>query len=185
MVTDAGQAVPAKAEAIVEAAAGLFLRLGFRGTSMEAIARDAGVAKPTLYAYFPDKDAVFSDVAAWLLGRMRAVKEAALGGDGPMAGRIAAALIAKQQLIEDVVGASPHAAELLDEHRRSSGALVERHHGWWLDRVEAEIRAAGVKNARMAAETVVAGAEGIAARAGNADQKAQMIALLCAGILGG
>ena len=51
---------PGKREAILAAARTLFLKHGLRGTSMEAIAREAGIAKPTLYAYFPDKAAIFS-----------------------------------------------------------------------------------------------------------------------------
>ena len=35
------------------------LRDGLRGTTMEAIARQAGIAKATLYAQYPDKEAVF------------------------------------------------------------------------------------------------------------------------------
>ena len=48
-----------KRERILAAARELFLRQGLRATSMEAIARGAGMAKPTLYAEFADKDAVF------------------------------------------------------------------------------------------------------------------------------
>ncbi len=48
----------AKRDAIITAAGNLMLKHGLRGTSMEAIAREARIAKPTLYAYFPDKEAV-------------------------------------------------------------------------------------------------------------------------------
>lgn len=50
---------PEKREAILAAATALFMERGFASTSMEAIARRAGVSKPTLYGYFPDKDALF------------------------------------------------------------------------------------------------------------------------------
>jgi AcrR family transcriptional regulator len=46
---------------IVEAAAGLWLRRGFDATSVEAIARAAGLAKGTVYLYFPSKEAVLDE----------------------------------------------------------------------------------------------------------------------------
>ena len=44
------KAAEGKRETILRAASTLFLKHGLRGTSMEAIARAAGIAKPTLYA---------------------------------------------------------------------------------------------------------------------------------------
>lgn len=41
---------------IIEAAAGLFDRHGYHGTSMAEIAKAAGLRKPTLYHYFRSKD---------------------------------------------------------------------------------------------------------------------------------
>ena len=43
---------------IVRAATELFSRYGYKRTSMDLLAGQAGVAKPTLYAYFADKDAI-------------------------------------------------------------------------------------------------------------------------------
>jgi AcrR family transcriptional regulator len=45
---------------IIESARALFLRYGFRHTSVNAIAEEAGIAKRTLYMYFPSKEAIFS-----------------------------------------------------------------------------------------------------------------------------
>jgi AcrR family transcriptional regulator len=51
--------LPGKREAILAAATGHFTRFGYRRTSMDDIARAAGVAKGTLYLYFDSKAAVF------------------------------------------------------------------------------------------------------------------------------
>ena len=51
---------PAKREAILAAAQVLFLGNGYEGSSMEAIAAEAGVSKLTLYSHFKDKEALFS-----------------------------------------------------------------------------------------------------------------------------
>ncbi len=51
---------PAKREAILAAARDLFLNNGYEGSSMEAIAAEAGVSKLTLYSHFKDKEALFA-----------------------------------------------------------------------------------------------------------------------------
>ncbi|MBN6151504.1 TetR/AcrR family transcriptional regulator [Xanthomonas sp. AmX2] len=53
----------AKRDAIVEAAAAVFLEAGFEGASMTQIASRAGSSKRTLYGYFPSKEELFVAVA--------------------------------------------------------------------------------------------------------------------------
>ncbi|WP_333679039.1 TetR/AcrR family transcriptional regulator [Dyella sp.] len=51
-----------KRAAILEAAKALFIRNAFAGTSMDAIAAEAGVSKLTVYSHFGDKDNLFREV---------------------------------------------------------------------------------------------------------------------------
>ena len=51
----------AKREAILAAAQVLFLNNGYEGSSMDAIAAEAGVSKLTLYSHFKDKEALFGE----------------------------------------------------------------------------------------------------------------------------
>ncbi len=51
-----------KRRQVVEAAARLFMAQGYGATSMDAVAREAGVSKATVYAYFPGKDALFAAI---------------------------------------------------------------------------------------------------------------------------
>jgi TetR/AcrR family transcriptional repressor of mexJK operon len=51
-----------KRQAILEAAAGLFIAQGYGAVSMDAVARAAGVSKATLYAHFASKDALFATI---------------------------------------------------------------------------------------------------------------------------
>jgi AcrR family transcriptional regulator len=51
-----------KRAAILAAAKSLFIRNAFAGTSMDAIAADAGVSKLTVYSHFGDKDNLFREV---------------------------------------------------------------------------------------------------------------------------
>ncbi|HTE58761.1 MAG TPA: TetR/AcrR family transcriptional regulator [Solirubrobacteraceae bacterium] len=51
-----------KRGAILEAATTLFLRNGYRGTSMDEIAALAAVSKQTVYKHFADKESLFSEI---------------------------------------------------------------------------------------------------------------------------
>ncbi|MCY1283127.1 TetR/AcrR family transcriptional regulator [Pseudomonas jinjuensis] len=51
----------AKRQAILEAAKVLFVSKGYDGSSMEAIAAEAGVSKLTVYSHFTDKETLFSE----------------------------------------------------------------------------------------------------------------------------
>ena len=56
-----------RAERVVEVAANMFLERGFDATSMEALAEKAGIAKPTLYAWYRDKAELFTAVLRRLI----------------------------------------------------------------------------------------------------------------------
>jgi AcrR family transcriptional regulator len=51
-----------KMDVVIRAAWQLFLDQGFSATSMDAVAKAAGVSKATLYAYFPSKEALFASL---------------------------------------------------------------------------------------------------------------------------
>lgn len=62
LLTSAGPGRPknlAKRAAILDAAQVLFLRHGYEGSSMDAIAQEASVSKLTVYSHFSDKETLF------------------------------------------------------------------------------------------------------------------------------
>ena len=61
-----------RAEAMVAAAAALFAERGFDGTSLNAIAKAAGVTIASIYQYFPNRDALVDAVADFYLAAFRA-----------------------------------------------------------------------------------------------------------------
>src|SRR5438067_11724014 len=63
------EAMVGEAEAVLAAAEGAFLVHGFRAVSMDAIAREAGVSKATVYAHFANKEELFGAVIARLSER--------------------------------------------------------------------------------------------------------------------
>src|SRR5215467_2687910 len=58
----AAKSVPAKKLAVLKAALRLFLEQGYGATSMDAIARAAGVSKATLYAHLKNKEELFAAI---------------------------------------------------------------------------------------------------------------------------
>lgn len=53
---------------MIQAAVRLFGERGFESTSMDAIAREAGVTKPTLYNHWADKEALMMEVMLYVNG---------------------------------------------------------------------------------------------------------------------
>jgi AcrR family transcriptional regulator len=122
---------------ILDAARLLMLRDGLRGTTMEAIAREARIAKPTLYAQFADKEAVFAGILDELTEALVAGFDAGMAGKGNVAQRIGAAMAGKYGAIAHAIEGSPFAEELYATHSRVSARFRE------LDaRMNAEIVAA-------------------------------------------
>ena len=107
-----------KRRRIVDAARILFVREGLRGTTMEAIARAAGEAKPTLYGYFADKDAVFDAILDELSDAMLAGFTSGLESPGDVAERVGAAMAGKYGIIARLLETSPVAEELHGTHGR-------------------------------------------------------------------
>ena len=53
---------PERMRRVIDAASRQFLEQGFERTSMDAVARESGVSKMTIYSYFPTKAALFEAV---------------------------------------------------------------------------------------------------------------------------
>lgn len=62
----------------------VFLRDGFERASVDDIAREAGVSKATIYAYFPDKQLLFLEVASMECRRQVEDVEASINADTPV-----------------------------------------------------------------------------------------------------
>ncbi|WP_460272605.1 TetR/AcrR family transcriptional regulator [Celeribacter sp. ULVN23_4] len=111
---------------ILAAAIALFLEKGLRGTSMEAIAKAASVAKPTLYGRFKSKDEVFAGVVSDAVGKLREAVSSGLATEGTAAEKIAAGLNGKYRVLEEMLGDSPHAADLITAPKHLANDAFER-----------------------------------------------------------
>jgi len=62
-----------KRRAILDAATRLFLRDGYRNTSMDQVAADAAVSKQTVYKQFADKEQLFREIVLGVTGNSEAI----------------------------------------------------------------------------------------------------------------
>jgi TetR/AcrR family transcriptional repressor of mexJK operon len=62
-----------KRQAIMDAATALFLRDGYRNTSMDQVAAEAAVSKQTVYKQFADKEQLFRDIVLGVTGNSEAI----------------------------------------------------------------------------------------------------------------
>jgi AcrR family transcriptional regulator len=113
-----------KREAVLNAGRVLLLKQGYRATSMEAIAAEAGISKATLYKYYGDKEAVLVALATELLVAVHRAFLDGLRAKGTLTLRVAEALVAKYRTLGDFMAGSPFASELFDAHHKLVGTQV-------------------------------------------------------------
>ncbi|HEY2775988.1 MAG TPA: TetR/AcrR family transcriptional regulator [Candidatus Binatia bacterium] len=116
--------ITATRERILAAALTRFSQYGFRRTSMEDIAAEAGVSRASLYSQFQNKEEIFRSLAAQLHDEAIEGAEAALREPGPLAERLQAGVEAKMLRFLEIGYASPHGSELLGENTRLCGDLA-------------------------------------------------------------
>jgi TetR/AcrR family transcriptional regulator, mexJK operon transcriptional repressor len=73
-----------KFDQVLDGASKIFMRDGFERASVDDIAREAAVSKATIYAYFPDKQLLFLEVARRECHRQTEEAEASIDGDVPV-----------------------------------------------------------------------------------------------------
>ena len=114
----------ARFKRVIRAAEELFKRIGFRAVTMERVAREASVAKATLYGHFRNKDELYLAVCARLARLLRrAVEQALAQSDAPLDARLGEAVVAKHRLVFALVRGSAHAAELFSYKDAMAGDI--------------------------------------------------------------
>nr|WTB28651.1 TetR/AcrR family transcriptional regulator [Streptomyces sp. NBC_00830] len=71
-----------KLQAVMQAALGVFGRYGYSKTSMEAVAKAAGISRPGLYLLFPNKGELYRATMQDVLERAQVAAEARLAEPG-------------------------------------------------------------------------------------------------------
>jgi AcrR family transcriptional regulator len=101
-------------QAILTAAWAAFATYGYRKTSMDDIARGAGMSRPALYLHYRNKQDIFRSLAQAFYDQATEAVIAALEGGGSAASVLTAAFAAQGGEVTDSLLTSPHGMELLD-----------------------------------------------------------------------
>lgn len=150
---------------ILAAARHLALLQGLRGVTMEAIAREARIAKPTLYSHFASKEEIFVAVMEALIADMTEAFESALAAEGEIIDRVALALIGKHAAAMRLLEGSPHAEELYSAHDRVAGPQFRALEVLIETALTSELEAAGIAEPATAARLLMAVTHGVAINA--------------------
>jgi AcrR family transcriptional regulator len=129
--TDRGQ----KGELLLAAAKRCFLLHGYRRTSIDDVAQEAGVAKGTVYLYFKSKEEIFRAVSSAVINKYLEAAERAASSPGTVEERLAAALEAKVLTIH-LLKSSAHGQELVDSSHTVSGDLFSASFGTYVKTLE-------------------------------------------------
>ena len=102
----------ARIDQIADAALRLFARYGYKRSSMDDIAREAGLAKATLYLHFKGKDDVFRAMLELLARRVETRCREVMTMEAPFADRLSALLHAHYGQAYASFGTGEHLVEL-------------------------------------------------------------------------
>lgn len=128
---------------ILDAAMRVFRHHGFRRSSLEQVAEEAGLTRQALYHHFSSKEALFRGAIERLyrqaLAAEAAAAEAAEAAGGDVAGVIVAEIGARLGVLFTALKGSPHLEELYSEHLTQARDLYQTYSGRFGDAVAATI----------------------------------------------
>ena len=101
-----------KAETILDAAERLFVRYGYRKSSMDDVAREAGTAKGTVYLYYAGKEALFRALLERIGRTVLEASQLAAAAPQPFAERLFGVLNAYYGYFYERFSESGHLQEL-------------------------------------------------------------------------
>lgn len=176
--------------ALLDAALAVFARFGYRKTSMDEVARAAGISRQGLYLSFATKEELFrATVVHALTGQLKAAVRALADETRPIEQRLVAAL---EEWVGRYVGAlGPDTADLIEASGILARSIVsereERFEQAVADAIEASplvsiYSSAGLSAAQLA-RTLHAAARGFklscASRQGFVDEVTVTVRILC------
>lgn len=118
-------ALDAKRVRVLDAAFRLVLAYGYQRTTMDDIARAAGMSRPGIYLLFKNKNDICRAIAVNTMRRSLDAAREALAGEAAFSERLAAAVDKSVFAITRPFAESPHGAELLDMKTSLCGDLIE------------------------------------------------------------
>jgi AcrR family transcriptional regulator len=133
-------------DAILDAMERLLARYGYKKTTVDDLAREAGIGKGTVYLHFPSKEEVALGSIDRVVGRVRDRLRSIAGSGGPVSGRLREMLRARVLMRFDSVSAYSQSLDELFASLRP--AYMARRQGYF--EAEAELFAAVLSEGRRA-----------------------------------
>ena len=117
------------ASKILDTATLLFMQLGYRAVSISDIVKAAEITKPTLYYYFPDKQALFAQMGLRRLIEMHRAMDAALADAQTLLARMTAIAVVLLDTSNGDMRLMRHEMHehLALEHQQRLGLAFEQH----------------------------------------------------------
>ncbi len=129
-----------KQQAILGAAWTVFATYGFKKTSMDDIARAAGVSRPAIYLHYRNKEDVFRTLIGLWYAQAVSELRAALSSPGSAQAQLSAGFDVQCGPMMEALLASPHGLELMDTGAVAPADTVTEGeeriaeaYGQWLD----------------------------------------------------
>jgi AcrR family transcriptional regulator len=156
-----------RTHAVLQASFAVFMRYGYRKTSMDEVARAAGLSRQGLYLHFSNKEALFRATVEHALQSCLDAATDALQAEKPLEARIAGAFDAWVGRYVGMMGSD--AADLAEAIGGHLAPVVARFEEQFADAVTKAIRTSGLANvykpaglsARQLADTLYATARGL------------------------
>jgi len=95
---------------------------------MDEVAGEAGISRAALYLYFDNKEALFRSLCEDIHGKLVIAAEAVIDTTGPLQIRLTALFEAKTTVVFELLAATEHGSELLDENNRLCGDVSTACH---------------------------------------------------------
>jgi len=153
-------------DAILDAATSVFSRYGFKKTSMDDVARAAGLSRQGLYLHFATKEALFQAALLHLVERLRAAGRAALAREDL---RVEERLVAMFEAVHAGLLGTPSAEHMTEFLGELMPSLTAEFNAGVIADVARALRVSGVVaswkdeglSAKELAENLCATSEGI------------------------
>ncbi|MDB6079856.1 MAG: bacterial regulatory s, tetR family protein, partial [Akkermansiaceae bacterium] len=180
-----------KAERVLAAALPVFMRYGYKRTTMGDIAESAGISRPALYLIFPSKEEIFSAGLAQVFAGKVVEIRAGLGSRGTLMEKLLFALEIWCVQPFEMILASPDARDLLESGYAFAAEVVQGAFAEF-ETVLVELLGPAVKAqsgvklpAARIAHILTTAPVGFKQAAASADQLREMIAALVTMVLAG
>ncbi len=129
---------------LLEAALEVFARYGYRKTSMDEVARIAGLSRQGLYLHFRTKQVLFQEMALHVFEKsLKGACEALADESVVMEDRLVSAFDAWTGQYVEILHGTPHKIELVEASKKLVGTLASEYRARFVDEIARVLGKAG------------------------------------------